>query len=79
MKHNALLSARPILPESEACQAGTCILVCYSRYGARSTSEAKDRSFRTIVAACSRYGLSLVDHLVVVATGEYGSTFLGGP
>jgi hypothetical protein len=33
----------------------------------------------TLAAACSRYGLSLVDHLVVVATGEYTSAFLGGP
>jgi hypothetical protein len=28
---------------------------------------------------CRRYGLAVVDHLVVVATGGYSSTFLGGP
>ena len=56
-----------------------CIIVRYRRYGARSTSEAEDRSFRTLAPACSRCGLSPVDHLVVVTTGEYGSTFYGGP
>lgn len=75
----ALLSARPILQGSLACQASTCILVRYRPYGARSASEAEDRTFRTIAAACSRYGLSLVDHLVVVPSGEYTSAFLGRP
>lgn len=46
--------------------------------GARSASEAEDRAFRTIDAACGRYGLPVVDHLVVVATGGFSSPFLGG-
>jgi hypothetical protein len=33
----------------------------------------------TIAAACSRYGLTVVDHLVVVGNGGYSSSFLGGP
>ncbi len=75
----ALLSARPILAGSEACQGTSCILVRFRQYGASSSSEAEDRSFRSIAQACSRYGLQVVDHLVVVGTGEYGSAFLGGP
>jgi hypothetical protein len=70
----ALLSARPILAGADACQASTCILIRYRRYGTRSASEAENRSFRTIAAACSRYGLAVSDHLVVVATGEYSSS-----
>ena len=66
----ALLTARPILAGSEACQGTSCILVRYRPYGATSPSEAEDRSFRTVAAACSRYGLSVRDHLVVVASGN---------
>jgi hypothetical protein len=58
---------------TEACQAGTCILIRYRPCGARSASEGEDRSFDILAAVCSRYGLSLVDHLVVVASGEYTS------
>ena len=65
----ARLSARPILQGSQACR-GTCfVLVRYGRYRARSASEAEQRSFRSIAAACSRYGLGAVDHLVVAAGG----------
>ena len=70
----ALLSARPILAGADACQASTCILIRYRRYGARSASESENRSFYAIAAACSRYGLAVSDHLVVVATGEYSSS-----
>jgi hypothetical protein len=28
---------------------------------------------------CRQYRLAVVDHLMVVATGGYSSTFLGGP
>lgn len=70
----ALLSARPILAGANACQASRCIIVRYRRYGARSASESENRSFAAIAAACSRYGLAVSDHLVVVANGEYAST-----
>lgn len=70
----ALLSARPILAGADACQASTCVLIRYRRYGARSASESENRSFDAIAAACSRYGLAVNDHLVVVANGEYSSS-----
>jgi len=75
----ALLSARPILAGSEACQGTSCILVRFRQYGPCSSSEAEDRSFRSIAQACSRYGLPVVDHLVVVGSGDFTSAFLGGP
>jgi hypothetical protein len=50
-----------------------CILVRYRRYGARSASESENRSFDAIAAACSRYGFTVVDHLVVVSTGSFTS------
>jgi DNA repair protein RadC len=75
----ALLSARPMLAGSEVCQAPTCILVRYRRYGAPSASEAEDRSFRSIAAACARHGLAVVDHLAVVGNGAFTLAFLGGP
>ena len=62
----ARLSARPILFGTQACQSSTCILVRYRRYGAPSATEGEERSFRTIAAACSRYGVVVADHLVVV-------------
>lgn len=62
----ARLSARPILFGAQATQASTCILVRYRRYGGLSASEGEERSFRTIAAACSRYGVVIADHLVVV-------------
>jgi DNA repair protein RadC len=63
----ARLSARPILRGSQACQASRCILDRYRRCGPR---EAEQSSFRVIAAACSRYGFTLVDHIVVVASGD---------
>jgi DNA repair protein RadC len=75
----ALLNARPILAGADSCQASTCILIRYRRYGARSASASENRSFDAIAAACSRYGLAVSDHLVVVATGEYTSTFAQRP
>ena len=62
----ARLSARPILFGAQATQASTCILVRYRRYGALSASEWEERSFRTIAAACSRYGVVVADHVIVV-------------
>jgi hypothetical protein len=63
----ARLSARPILRGSQACQASRRILDRYRRCGPR---EAEQSSFRVIAAACSRYGFTLVDHIVVVASGD---------
>lgn len=62
----ARLSARPILFGTQACQSSTCILVRYRRYGASSATEGEERSFRTIAAACSRYGVVVADHVIVV-------------
>ena len=67
----ARLSARPILSGSQACRATGVVLVRYRRWGAPSATEPEDRTFRTIAAACSRYGLAVVDHLVVVGDGSY--------
>jgi DNA repair protein RadC len=73
-----LLSARPVLAGSESCQATKCVLVRYRRYGVPSVSEAEDRSFSTVAAACSGHGLAVVDHLMVVGSGSFTSAFLGG-
>jgi DNA repair protein RadC len=62
----ARLSARPILFGTQACKSSTCILVRYRRYGTPSATEGEERSFRTIAAACSRYGVVVADHVVVV-------------
>jgi len=62
----ALLGARPILAGAESCQASTVILVRYGRYRALSATEQEQRSFGSIAAACSRYGVRVADHLVVV-------------
>ena len=64
--HAARLSARPILFGTQACQSSTCILVRYRRYGVPSATEGEDRSFRTIAAACSRYGVVVAVHVIVV-------------
>jgi DNA repair protein RadC len=74
----ALLSARPILAGAAACQATGCVLIRYRCSGARSASEAEDCSFRFIAAECSRYGVSVVDHLVVIASGGFSSAFRNG-
>ncbi len=75
----ALLSARPVLAGSESCQATKCVVVRYRPYGVPCASEAEDRSFRTVAAACAWHGLAVVDHLVVVDNGAFTSAFLGGP
>jgi len=63
----ARLSARPLLFGAQATQASTCILVRYRRYGAQSASEGEERwASSTVAAACSRYGVVIADHLVVV-------------
>lgn len=69
----ARLTARPILQGSAACRASACILVRYHRWGPISTSLAERRSFGAIVDAAARHGLVVVDHLVVVGSGEHSS------
>jgi DNA repair protein RadC len=73
----ALLTSRPILSGADACQASRCILVCHRPYGAPNPSEAEDRSFRTIAAACARHGVAVVNHLVVVGCGSFTSVGVG--
>ena len=62
----ARLSAHPILFGTQACQSSTCILVRYRRYGALSATEGEERSFHTIAAGYSRYGVVVADHVLVV-------------
>lgn len=69
----ARLSARPILSGAQACRATGVVLVRYRRWGAPSATEPEARTFRTLAAACSRYGLVAVDHLVVTGDGSLGS------
>ena len=61
----ARLSARPILFGTRACQASTVVLVRYGRYRAPSASEGEERTFRTLTAASSRYGVVVADHVLV--------------
>jgi DNA repair protein RadC len=72
----ARLSARPILSGSQACRATGFVLVRSRRSGAPSATGPEDRTFRTIAAACSRYGLVAVDHLVVTCGGSFSSAFV---
>ncbi|MHB1988275.1 MAG: JAB domain-containing protein [Acidimicrobiales bacterium] len=75
----ARLSARPILFGTQACQSSACIRVRYRRYGAPSATEGEDRSFRTIAAACSRYGVVVAEHVIVVGWRRHRSAFRDGP
>ncbi|MHB8288277.1 MAG: JAB domain-containing protein [Acidimicrobiales bacterium] len=72
----ARLSARSILQGSQACRATGFVLVHSRRWGAPSATEPEGRTFRSIAAACSRYGLVAVDHPIVIDTGGYSSTFV---
>ncbi|SHE37304.1 RadC-like JAB domain-containing protein [Ferrithrix thermotolerans DSM 19514] len=69
------LSARPVVMGATACQATGCVLVRYGRYRALHATEA-EVAFRAIADAAARHGLAVVDHLVMVPSGE-GSAFLG--
>ncbi len=75
----ARLSDHPVLLGAQACRATGSILVRYRRYGALSATEAEQASFRAIAAACGRHGLTVVDHLVVIATGRYSSALVQRP
>jgi len=61
----ARLSALPIRFGSQLCRASAVILVRYRPSGARSATEAEQRSYRALAAGCSRHGLAVIDHLVV--------------
>jgi len=69
----ARLSARPILAGGTASRATSCILVRYRRWGALSATEPERRSFGSLAAACSRHGLPLADHLMVVGSDGFSS------
>ena len=73
----ARLSAHPIVAGAQASRATGCILIRYRRYGLPGATEVEQSSFRSIAGACWHRGLVVVDHLVVVATGGYGSNSLG--
>lgn len=73
----ARLSARSILAGSIAWRATSCFFVRYRRWGALSTTEPEARSFRTLAAICIRYGLLLVDHVIVTEGGRFASAALG--
>ena len=75
----ARLSAKQVIAGAQASRATGCVIIRCRPYGLRSATEAEQRSFRSIAGACWHHGLVVVDHLVVVATGEFSSSFLGGP
>ncbi len=60
----ARLSARPVLAGAMSCRATTCVLVRYGRCRGLSATEQEQASSAAL-AACSRYGLVVADHLVV--------------
>ena len=69
----ARLSARPLLAGAMACRASGCVLARYAGSRGTSATEQERRSFGSLAPACSRYGLRLVDHVIVAANGSYGS------
>ena len=73
------LSAHPVVAGAQASRATGCVIIRYRRYGLPSATEVEERSYRSIAGACWHHGLVVVDHLVVVGTGTYGSDFLGRP
>jgi len=73
------LSVHSIVAGAQASRATGCVIFRYRRYGLPSSTEAKQRSFRSIAGACWHHGLDMVDHLVVVSTDGFSSAFLGKP
>jgi DNA repair protein RadC len=71
------LSAMPIVAGAQASRATGCVIIRYRRYGRLSATEVEQSSFRSIAGACWHHGLVVVDHLVVVGSGGYNSTFSG--
>lgn len=72
----ARLSAKPIVVGAQASRATGCVLIRCRRYGLLSATEAEQRSFRSIARVCWHHGLTVVDHVVVVAGNKYDSAFL---
>ena len=72
----ARLSAKPIVAGAQASRATEGVIIRYRRYGLPSATEVEQSSLRSIAGACWHHGLVMVDHLVVVATGEFVSDFL---
>ena len=73
----ARLSAKQIVAGAQASRATGCVIIRYRRYGLPSATEVEQRSFCSIAGACWHHGPIVVDHLVVVATGGYSSSFKG--
>jgi DNA repair protein RadC len=71
----ARLSARPSLLTAGSSRASALVLVRYRHHGDCKAGLAERRSAGSIGAACVRSGLTLLDHVVVVGTGEYASAF----
>lgn len=69
----ARLSARPVLAGAMACRAGSCVIVRYGYWRASKATEQEQASFGALAAACSRYGLVVADHLVVVGDSSFTS------
>ncbi len=69
----ARLSARPLVAGATACRATGCVLARYAGSRGTNATEQERRSFGALAPACSRYGLRLVDHVIVAANGSYGS------
>jgi hypothetical protein len=53
--------------------AGSNRLARYAGSRGTNATEQERRSFGALAPACSRYGLRLVDHVIVAANGSYGS------
>ena len=68
------LSARPILQGSQACRAEAVVLVRYGRSRPLSATDSEVRCFGALAVGCARYGLPLLDHVVVSERRGYTST-----
>lgn len=75
----ARLSAKPIVAGAQASRATGCVIIRYRRYGLPSATKVDQNSFHSIAGACWHHGLAVVDHLVVIGSGGYGSAFLEAP
>ena len=65
----ARLAARPVLAGALACRAASCVVIRYGRWRGPQATDQDKASFDALSAACSRSGLPVIDHLVVVGNG----------
>jgi DNA repair protein RadC len=72
------LSAKQIIAGAQASRATGRVIIRYRRYRLTSATKVEQSSFRSIAGACWHHGLVVVDHLVVIGSGGYGSALLGG-